>query len=71
VIRTSFKSFIKTIYESNYLEMNNSSAAFFEAIPSVHETHDSEVNSNSSHKSIHTYIHIYIHIYCAYILHGK
>ena len=41
------------IYESNYLEMNNSSAAFFEAIPSVNETHESEVNSNSSQKCIH------------------
>ncbi len=59
-VRTSFKAFMKMIHESNNLEMKHASAAFFEAIPSVNETHDSEV-------TLRTYIYTYIHTYIHYI----
>ena len=52
---------MKMIHESNNLDMKHSSAAFFEAIPSVNETHDSEVTLRTYiHKYIHTYINTYI-----------
>ena len=50
---------MKMIHESNNPEMKHSSAAFFEAIPSVNETHDSEVTLRTY---IHTYIHTYMHL---------